>query len=228
MKVAFRDHRGKYVTTWDEFQGEHPLLANRDAIGAGETFELVMLDGPIPTPPGPTPIPPTPVPPSGADMIDLSSAIITRETPDFRAYPKTTTITELSIRQADTMTINFTKRNGPGAWPFVVGPEGGDIQYTLGVGCRIGGVWYLSMPILCISRGPNDNYVPTGPVLAPHQLSENFYYYAGLPLDDYDPSPGEPVAFWVTAGAQRRGDIFKVHERSNVIVVPFQAGTYAA
>ncbi len=224
MRVALRDHRGKFVTSWDVVYGEHPLLANRDVVGEGETFELVMLDNP-PTPQPPTP---TPVPPSGADMIDLASAVITRETPDFRSWPKTTTITELSIREHDTMTINFTTRNGPNAWPFVAGPEGGEIQYTLGVGCRIGGVWYLSSCILCISRSPTDNYIPTGPVLDPHQLSNNFYYYAGLPLDDYDPTRGESVAFWVTAGAQRRGDIHAVHERSNVIVVPFQAGTYRA
>lgn len=227
MRIALRDHRGKIVSSWDEVYGQHPLLANRDLIGDGETFELIFLDGP---PPAPTPQPPapTPAPPSGSDMIDLTQAVITRETPDFRGWPKTTTITELSIRNHDTMTVNFTKRNGPGAWPYVTGPEGGEIQYTLGVGCRIGGVWYLSTSILCISRGPDDNYVPTGPVLDPHQLSDNWYYYSGLPLDNYDPAPGESVAFWVTSGAQRRGDIHQIHERSNVIVVPFQAGSYRA
>jgi hypothetical protein len=59
MKVALRDYRGQYVTTWDVFQGQHPLVANRGAIGEGETFELVILDGTSPVP-APPPTPPEP------------------------------------------------------------------------------------------------------------------------------------------------------------------------
>jgi len=61
MKVAFRDHRGKYGTTWDG----PTLVFNRDAIGLGETFEMVVLEGGgvVVTPPGPpTPPPPAPGP----------------------------------------------------------------------------------------------------------------------------------------------------------------------
>lgn len=47
MKVAFKDHRGFYGTTWDGQQ----MAFNREAIGEGETFELVVLD--VPEPPQP-------------------------------------------------------------------------------------------------------------------------------------------------------------------------------
>ena len=58
MKIAIRDHRGKYGGTWDG----PGLVFDRDAIGLGETFDVIVLDAPEPTPtPGPTP--PAPPPP---------------------------------------------------------------------------------------------------------------------------------------------------------------------
>jgi hypothetical protein len=125
------------------------------------------------------------------------------------------------------MAVNFTKRNGPGAWPFVTGKEGGDIQYTLWVGCFLRGAWHFAASILCISRSENDNYVPTGPVLEPGQLPKNWYYFCGDPLATYQPRPGELVAWFVTSGEQRRADTHVVRERSNIVVAPFQAGRFA-
>lgn len=46
MKFAFRNVlTGKFVSSWD---APHMLIANRDAIGPGETFELIDLDPPPP------------------------------------------------------------------------------------------------------------------------------------------------------------------------------------
>jgi hypothetical protein len=107
-----------------------------------------------------------------------------------------------------------------------MGPEG-EIQYTLWIGCKINGQWHIAGSILCISRGVNDNYVPTGPTLQPGHLPANWYYFAGNPLATYQPQPGEPVAWFLTAGVQRRTDIHTIAERTNVVVVPFSPGSFA-
>ena len=216
MRIALRAFNGKIVTAWDEYQGQHPLIANRDAIGPGETFDVIVLDGPTPPPPNP-----------GQDAIDMSAAIITRESPDVRSWPKTAAITSLSLSATANMTLDFTAKTGATAWPKfqATGFAPGDLmQYTLGVGCNIGGLWYLSTCIDC-----SGDYIPTGPALAPEQLSSNFYYYAGLPLDDYNPKPGEMVAWFVVSGVCRRENQQApgfTPQRSNVVLVPFTAGTY--
>lgn len=169
----------------------------------------------------------TPPPPArGVDQIDLSQAVLTAQSRDVRSWPIGAAITELGLSMTDTMSVNFTKRNGPSAWPIVMGPEG-EIQYTLWIGCKINGQWYIAGSILCISRGVNDNYVPTGPTLQPGHLPANWYYFAGNPLATYQPQPGEPVAWFLTAGVQRRTDIHTIAERTNVVVVPFSPGSFA-
>lgn len=180
--------------------------------------------GSTPAPqPTPTPVPPSP--PSSSDAIDLASAIITFQSPDVRAWPAAAHLTSLSLSSTDSMTLDFSKRWGAGAWPIVNGPEG-EIQYTLWVGCHIGGQWYLSAVIDCISRGENDNYVPTGPTLVPGQLPSNWYYFVEPPLKGYQPQPGESVAWFLTSGVQRRTDIHAIAERTQVVLAPFAPGTY--
>ncbi len=245
MKVALKaDANGRFVCADDHVRGqaapERPLLANRDAVGAWETFELMMQDAdgawvpfafpePVPVPPQPPqPIPPQPTPPQTGDQIDFSKAVMTSGSPDVRNWPIGTTMTSIEIPapSGEVMNPNFTKRNGSGAWPFIVGPEGGDIQYTLWIGCHIGGVWYFAGSILCISRSETDNYCPTGPTLTPGQLPQNWYYFAGSPLATYQPQTGEQVAWLVTSGVQRRNDLHVIAERSNVVLTPFQPGTW--
>lgn len=174
---------------------------------------------------GTQPLPPNPPTPSG-DQIDLSQAIITSGSPDVRGWPITATFTSLGLSALVDATIDFTKRWGPGAWPFITGPEGGDLQYTLWVGCFIQGQWYVSAVIPCISRGQSDNYVPTGPTLQPGQLPNNWYYFAGSPLASYQPHLGETVAWFLTSGDQRRGDISVIQERTQVVLAPFAEGVY--
>src|SRR6185369_14301471 len=147
------------------------------------------------------PTPPDPPQPSG-DAIDLTQAVITAQSPDVRHWPIGAKLTTLSISPEvndgpnANMNVDFTKRWGPQAWPIVNGAEG-EIQYTLWVGCKILGVWYFAGSILCISRGRDDNYVPTGPVMRKNQLPENWYYFAGSPLAGYQPAPGESVAWFL-------------------------------
>lgn len=184
------------------------------------------LDGPTP-PSVPPQTPPPVVPPMVVtDAIDLAQAVMTAGSPDIRKWPIGAKLTAVGLSGRDNMTLEFSARNGPGAWPFVIGAEGGEIQYTLGVGCKIGGVWQLATVIRCISRAPDDNYVPTGPVLQPGQLPGNIYYYAGSPLAEYQPAPGEQVAWFLTAGDQRRGDIHQIAERTQVVLAPFLPGVF--
>ncbi len=61
----------RFVTAWDTFQGQHPLIANRTAAYAGEEFELVCVRHCPTAAPAPTPTPtPIPVPPAGAYWLD--------------------------------------------------------------------------------------------------------------------------------------------------------------
>src|SRR5262245_49065893 len=167
-----------------------------------------------------------PPPPGGTDAIDLTQADITSESPDVRRWPIGASMKSITLSATANMSIDFTKRFGPNAWPFVEGPEGGDLQYTIWIGCFIAGKWKFAGPILCISRGENDNYVPTGPTLAPGHLPENWYYYAGHPLATYQPQPGEKVAWFLTSGVQRRRDTHVIAERTNVVLTPFSEGSY--
>jgi hypothetical protein len=168
------------------------------------------------------------VPPNhdGTDAIDFSQAVITRDSPDVRGWSIGARLTSLTLSATDHANLEFTKRNGADAWPFVNGPEGGEIQYTLWVGCLIDGLWYFCGSILCISRSPDDNYVPTGPTLQVGQLPNNWYYFCGDPLQEYQPQPGEPVAWLLTAGVQRRNDIHRIVERTQVVLAPFSPGMF--
>lgn len=61
MKIALRDHRGKYGGTWDGTT----LIFDRDHVGIGETFDVIVLDDgslPSPAPEPPAPAPPGPTP----------------------------------------------------------------------------------------------------------------------------------------------------------------------
>jgi len=160
------------------------------------------------------------------DAVDLSTAVMTSSSPDVSAWPIGARLTEITLDAVSNMGVDFSKRNGPQAWPFLDGPEGGDLQYTIWIGCQIGGVWYFAGSILCISRSPSDNYVPTGPTLQPGQLPKNWYYFAGSPLATYQPKPGEQVAWFLTSGVQRRNDMHVITERTQVVLTPFSAGTY--
>lgn len=182
-----------------------------------------------------TPVPPIPpVDHNGQDELDMQSVIITSESPDVRGWPIASKLSSIFISPNEfdasdsNMNVDFTRRWGPGAWPIVMGPEG-EIQYTLWVASQCGnlnGPWYASAVILCISRGENDNYVPTGPAMRPGQPPQNWYYFAGGPLANYQPQRGEPIAWFLTAGVQRRNDIHALAERTQIVVTAFLPGTY--
>ena len=65
-------------------------------------------------------------------------------------------------------------------------------------------------------------------ILAHGQVPDNLTYYAQAPMLGYQPRPGEWVGFFVTTGDTRRMNVQPAafEGRSNVVTVPFQAGTY--
>lgn len=184
----------------------------------------LLAEGVLPTIPPPNPGP-DPAPGFPADAIPMDQITIVAS-PDVRGWPVGAALTVVGLSFSASQVLEFTKRNGPGSWPFVIGAEGGEIQYTLWVVCNTPDGWAACGVIRCISRAPNDNYVPTGPTLAPGQLPTNWYYFAPWPLGGYQPQPGEPVGWFLTAGDQRRGDIHTITERTNIVVAPFSPGTF--
>ncbi len=135
---------------------------------------------------------------------------------NFIFFPETTTITSLQIR-ASGINVDFTKRNGPGAWPDVI-PQGftGPIQFCLGMAWKIDGRWYAAAPIEFWHDRPEGG----GP---PSQYSLNWFYEPKrwAPMTFYQPAVGELIGYFVVAGDVRGFNAnTKVQERSNVVLVP--------
>jgi hypothetical protein len=90
---------------------------------------------PVAAPPPPSPVPiPQPSPGGGAaaDQLNMSQATILNSPFDLPNWPITTAITELNIRPSG-ISIEFSKKDGPGRWPDVTPPGWtGALQYTLG------------------------------------------------------------------------------------------------
>lgn len=166
------------------------------------------------------PIPPTtPVPtgPVAGDAFNLGAAVIHSSPAAVASWPVTTSITSLSVR-GDGVAVEFSKKSGPNRWPDVTPPGwSGPLQYTLWIAMNLGGTWHACGPIEywygLAAQG--------GDITVNNQIAINWTYYCG-PMAR-QPQPGEQVGFFVTAGDQRLKDVFIVHERSNVVVVPFPA-----
>jgi hypothetical protein len=163
------------------------------------------------------PPPPPPGGPVAADAFDLRFAQIHSSPTGVVSWPVTTTITSLSVRP-DGVSVEFSKKDGPGRWPDVVPPGWtGPLQYTLWIAMNIGGAWHTCSPIE-FWHGLAAN---GGDVTVNNQIAANWTYYCG-PMAR-QPVPGEMVGFFVTAGDQRLKDAAIVHERSNTVVIPFPA-----
>jgi hypothetical protein len=174
------------------------------------------------TPAAPAVAAPTPVAgaPAANDAVNLGLATVYNSPQDIASWPATATITRLDLGTGG-VHVDFTKRDGAGSWPDVpFGAPGDSLEYTLWIVLNINGHWYTSG---CIEfwRGLDRNGGP------PSMYGQNWYYdpIRWGTMAGYQPQVGEMVGFFVTAGDERNNGAFKVKERSNVVLVPFPAGS---
>jgi len=153
----------------------------------------------------------------GQDAFNLAAAVIQSSPTGVASWPVTTKITSLSVR-TDGIAVEFSKKSGPGRWPDVVPPGwSGPLQYTLWIALNIGGTWHTCSPIeFWYGLAANG-----GDITVDNQIAKNWTYYCG-PMAR-QPAVGEMVGFFVTAGDQRLKDAHIIHERSNVVLIPFPA-----
>ncbi len=133
------------------------------------------------------------------------------------AWPVTAALTKLEFRP-EGVSVEFSKKDCADRWPDVTPPGWtGPIQYTLWIGMRIIGEWHIA-GILEYWYGLDAS---GGNVIENNQIAINWTY--DCDVMKRQPLPGERVAFLVTAGSQRQKEVFLVHERSQVVTVPFPA-----
>jgi hypothetical protein len=188
-----------------------------DPTTSGPFSDVGAFQTPMEPPPVPTVPTPSPNAPAANDAFNLGSAIVHSSPPGVASWPVTTAISSISFR-ADGVSVEFSKKNGPGRWPDVVPPGwDGPLQYTLWIAMNINGQWHTCGPIeYWYGLGASG-----GDVTRNNQIAANWTYYCGAMARQ--PAPGEQVGFFVTAGDQRLKDVAITHERSNVVVVPFPA-----
>jgi len=179
----------------------------------------------------PTPSP-SPIPgggggsPAANDQINMGQATILNSPLDIANWPVTTAINGLTIRSSG-VSIDFSKKDGPGRWPDITPPGwSGPLQYTLGMCLNISGRWYCSAVVeywygLAESGGP------------PSEYAMNWFYDPARwsPMTGHQPAVGEMIGFFVCAGDCRnntKGDLSPARERSNVVLVPMPTNAGAS
>jgi len=231
LMIALRSPvNGKFVTMWDEYQGQHPLVANRAAASSGETFEMVIMSGGYnPTPP-PDPNGP-PVAP--LDAIDLRTVTVHASPLDVASWPIGPRITSASMNPSQGPAINAVipdrwAYHVPG-WGSGVGcPNDGCIDYTFWFIVKVNGQWHTAgLQEMWKGRGGVGGFT-TG---SWHwEFSSNYAYDRNRwgAMTDYRPNPGEEMGMFITAGDARccapgYSGVTSVRERSNVVKVTLPA-----
>jgi hypothetical protein len=171
------------------------------------------------------------------DAIDLSQAVVHNSPADVASWSRTTSIRSITIRPSGSIdsgvALDFPAQQ---TWPDYTPPGwDGPLQYTVWAGVRISGVWHVS-GIIQMWRGrvstgaPILHRVPSctiGGVLVTNRTDFACnWVYGGQwgTMMGYDPSPGEAMVFFVTAGNARGvTTVTSVRERSNVVMVNLPA-----
>lgn len=173
-----------------------------------------------PAPPTPTPTPtPTPGTPAAGDQINMSAAQIYNSPSDLASWTVSTAITSVAFG-GDGISVQFSKKDGPGRWPDVTPPGwNGPLEYTLGMCLNIGGQWDCSA-VIEVWNGLD----PVGG--PPSQIGQNWFYdpLRWGPMTGHQPAPGETVGIFVCEGDCRnntQGTSSPLRERSNVVLVKF-------
>jgi hypothetical protein len=135
--------------------------------------------------------------------------------PDVRGWPATATITKLIVQPTDTF-IEHTKT--PDGWPEMTPPGWDDpLQYTLWPVYKVNGRWVATGAIQ-FWRFRNGTGSPL------HSIAADWVPPSCGEMKGHQPSPGEQIGFFVTAGNQRIVDQHAVAERSNVVLITYPAG----
>ena len=186
-------------------------LNTRLPIGNG-TFRL-EYPGPLCLPSSsPTPSR-TPIPTAPTGGPDLAGATIVGS-PDVRGWAVTSRITNVAFG-GGRFRIDHTKR---GQWPGV--DIGGALQEaTVWVFFNINGTWYGTGGER-LRPGQNEKELSAPSAIGPGWLYDRGRWGA---MTNYVPRPGEMVGFMVAAGSTRSDNHAPLHERSNVVAIPFPA-----
>jgi len=151
------------------------------------------------------------------DAVDLSSCVQTPGGVD--AWARTATITHLELSSAG-FHIDFDKQ---ASWPDVTPPGwDGPIRWTVWLGAQVDGRCHLAASLNVWNR--SDSY--GGPVDEAWHWPKDLWYLDHA-LQAHTPAAGETVYLMVTAGAERGLSAFKVAERSQLIAIPFGAGSWS-
>jgi hypothetical protein len=180
------------------------------------------VDPPPPPPPPPAPDPvPEPVG-GGIDMLDLTSVAVYNSPTDIASWPITERITSITFGPygpSAGVTIT-TDPVLPNYWKLILDSSGDNFQYTVWAVVNVGGRWYTSGFIQMWQGRGNTG----APILT--DFATNWAYDRRWgPMMGHQPSPGEQMGFFISAG-NARGiyDVTSVRERSNVVVVPVPGG----
>ncbi|MGE3508022.1 MAG: hypothetical protein AB7N65_03980 [Vicinamibacterales bacterium] len=171
------------------------------------------------------------------DAIDLSAAVVHNSPADVASWAVTTRISQMRMRPEGTANpgLSFTFPANQ-TWPNYTPPGwDGPIQYTVWAGVRINGVWHVSGIIQMwrerVATGaPLLTRVPSCQINGVTVFNRtnfacNWVYSSQWgAMMGYDPSPGEAMIFFLTAGNARHvTTVTSVRQRSNVVMVNLPA-----
>ena len=173
------------------------------------------------TPPQPVVVTPPPTgggPAAANDQLNLGSAAVYNSPADIASWAVTGAITRLDMSPSAGLSFQFTTQN---SWPDVVPPGfSGPLQYTVWAVVNINGQWNTAGFIQMWRGRPSTG----APILS--NFATNWAYDARWgPMAGHQPSPGEQMGFFLSAGDARGiTTVTSVRERTNVVVVPLPAG----
>jgi hypothetical protein len=150
---------------------------------------------------------------------DMRDATIVDSPRDLGFWAETAKITRVDFSDGYVV-VDFDRRDGPNRWPDSPwGRPGDSVEYCLGMCLNINDHWYCSAPIQFwfgrdLEAGGRAD-----------QVGINWFYPpAWGPMSGHQPDWGETVGIFVAVGSTRHnvdGTDSIIHERSNVLLLPF-------
>ncbi len=150
---------------------------------------------------------------------DMRNATMVDAPADLGSWAETAKITRVDYSDGYVV-VDFDRRDGPNRWPDTPwGAPGDSVEYCLGMCLNINDHWYCSAPIQFwygreLEAGGRAN-----------EVGINWFYPpAWGPMSGHQPADGEVVGIFVAEGSTRHdtdGSESIVHERSNVLLIPF-------